>query len=87
MATHKKPTCPIKPKPDEEYIADKDYEIYKTIMFRMTPYKLSQDAYGRCRDNREIIPTWQSDLAKAIVPATYHFPKFVSLCSKFYDSD
>ena len=77
MDTHKKlanPARPIKSHPDEEYMSNKDSEIYETIMFRMNPYKLWQVSYGRFRDNQERISTWQSDLAKAIIPATYHFP-------------
>ena len=76
MDTHKKPANPtrhIKPKPDEEFMANKYSEIYETILLRMTTYKLRQASCGRFRYNWERILAWRSKLAKSIMHVTYQF--------------
>ena len=91
MAHLRKPLVPVKPPvtdTNDEIISDIDAQVFECRLYRnSTPYKLRQAAFGRFWNGNPRIPTWQIGLAKYIIPATYHFPKFVLLCAQNYSPD
>jgi len=66
---------------DFKHFVDKYLEVFKTKLSNKAAEEIQNIAFSRFSNNLEDIPTWECGFAQAIVPTTFHFPKFVHMCT------
>ena len=71
----------------DDLVMDRFTDVYHPILTKKNPYQLRNAAFGRFRDIKPKIRSWECGLAQFIVPELYPFPEFVEYCAKHYDAE
>jgi hypothetical protein len=79
------PTQIISHYPNSKHLIDRDKDIFWPKLIVKNSYEIFQATYEWFKYACDLLPAWEYGLVQEILPSTYHFPKFVLMCSSLYD--
>jgi hypothetical protein len=71
----------------DDHLEDRERDVFYPTLYFPDLHQLIQRAQANTNNGRNYLNLWESNLARSIVPQTYHFPELENWCVFNYQVD
>jgi hypothetical protein len=72
--------------PGFKHLIDKYFDVFELEITTKVVQELKNTTFTNFNNGSEQFHAWSSNLARAVIPLTVHFPKLIIMCAQNYDS-